>query len=280
MSNFATVVVEPRSLVREALKSLIAKSSYRVVCDAGAAAQISAASVSEEPKVVILGAPQSAESALSEAVAIRKLWPDSKIILLHERVSYADFQKLLASEINGCVPLFASSDTLVRTLNTIVTGKSRIMIAYHAKFPPPQPAELDKPQSDAAQDEAVPDGIRAMHTRSPVRGASTPSNLSNNDQGFSPAVREHPKLTEREVQILNGLVKGHANKVIARTSDMSEATVKVHIKSILRKIRVANRTQAAIWALENGSRARLETDLDEPVAIRSSRSGSASLIST
>ena len=51
------------------------------------------------------------------------------------------------------------------------------------------------------------------------------------------------------------MVKGHANKMIARTLDIAEATVKVHMKSILRKkrkIRLANRTQGAIWALENG----------------------------
>ena len=52
--------------------------------------------------------------------------------------------------------------------------------------------------------------------------------------------------------MLNGLVKGHPNKVIARTCNVTEATVKVHMKSILRKVRVDNRTQAAIWAMENG----------------------------
>ena len=67
-----------------------------------------------------------------------------------------------------------------------------------------------------------------------------------------PSLRNHPSLSEREAQILDGLVKGHANKVIARTCDITEATVKVHMKSILRKIRVDNRTQAAIWAMENG----------------------------
>ena len=61
-----------------------------------------------------------------------------------------------------------------------------------------------------------------------------------------------PTLSEREIQILDGLVKGYANKVIGRRCDISEATVKVHMKSILRKIRVGNRTQAAIWALEHG----------------------------
>jgi DNA-binding NarL/FixJ family response regulator len=65
-------------------------------------------------------------------------------------------------------------------------------------------------------------------------------------------LRIHPSLSEREVQILDGLVKGHANKVIGRTCDVSEATVKVHMGSILRKIGAGNRTQAAIWAREHG----------------------------
>jgi hypothetical protein len=47
-------------------------------------------------------------------------------------------------------------------------------------------------------------------------------------------------------------VKGHANKVIGRTCDVSEATVMVYMKSILRKIGAGNRTQAAIWAREHG----------------------------
>jgi two-component system nitrate/nitrite response regulator NarL len=41
---------------------------------------------------------------------------------------------------------------------------------------------------------------------------------------------------------------GEPNKVIARKLHVAEATVKVHIKAILRKIGVANRTQAAMWA--------------------------------
>ena len=67
-----------------------------------------------------------------------------------------------------------------------------------------------------------------------------------------PSPRNHHELSQREAQILDGLVKGHANKVIARTCDIVEATVKVHMKAIMRKIRVNNRTQAAIWAMENG----------------------------
>ncbi len=59
-------------------------------------------------------------------------------------------------------------------------------------------------------------------------------------------------LSEREQEALRCLVSGYANKVIARRMDISEATVKVHVKAILRKLAVQNRTQAAIWAVNNG----------------------------
>ena len=53
------------------------------------------------------------------------------------------------------------------------------------------------------------------------------------------------------------LIESDSNKCIARKIDITEATVKVHIKAILRKIRVQNRTQAAIWGINNRPLARL-----------------------
>jgi two-component system nitrate/nitrite response regulator NarL len=58
-------------------------------------------------------------------------------------------------------------------------------------------------------------------------------------------------LSSREAEILQCLMEGAPNKVIARKLEVAEATVKVHIKAILRKIRVANRTQAAMWAVNH-----------------------------
>ena len=55
-------------------------------------------------------------------------------------------------------------------------------------------------------------------------------------------------LTERETAILECLTEGASNKVIARKLDIAEATVKVHVKTILRKLQAKNRTQAAMWA--------------------------------
>lgn len=62
-----------------------------------------------------------------------------------------------------------------------------------------------------------------------------------------------PQLSPREQSILQCLIEGNSNKGIARKINIAEATVKVHVKAILRKIRVQNRTQAAIWGMNNGS---------------------------
>lgn len=59
-------------------------------------------------------------------------------------------------------------------------------------------------------------------------------------------------LSERELQILQCLANGDPNKVIANRLSITEATVKVHIKGVLKKIPASNRTQAAVWAIENG----------------------------
>lgn len=55
-------------------------------------------------------------------------------------------------------------------------------------------------------------------------------------------------LSTREWDVAHSLVSGSSNKLIARELHLSEATVKVHVKSILRKLQMANRTQVAIWA--------------------------------
>jgi two-component system nitrate/nitrite response regulator NarL len=60
-----------------------------------------------------------------------------------------------------------------------------------------------------------------------------------------------PQLSMREISILRRLVEGQANKVIARELAIAEATVKVHVKAVFRKIGVRNRTQAAMWASKN-----------------------------
>ncbi|MCC2981314.1 MULTISPECIES: LuxR C-terminal-related transcriptional regulator [unclassified Sphingomonas] len=77
------------------------------------------------------------------------------------------------------------------------------------------------------------------------------------ERSLQPAVGSYgsldgANLSSRELEILACLIQGDANKVISRRLQISDATVKVHIKAILRKLRVSNRTQAAIWAVSRG----------------------------
>lgn len=59
-----------------------------------------------------------------------------------------------------------------------------------------------------------------------------------------------PKLSRREEDVLKEVVQGDGNKLIARHLMITEATVKVHMKAILRKLQLTNRTQAAIWGAQ------------------------------
>jgi len=60
------------------------------------------------------------------------------------------------------------------------------------------------------------------------------------------------KLSRREMQVLEGLSKGKSNKEIARDLDLQEPTIKLHVKTLYRKIGAGNRTQAALIAKDEG----------------------------
>ncbi|MEM9045883.1 MAG: response regulator transcription factor [Pseudomonadota bacterium] len=65
----------------------------------------------------------------------------------------------------------------------------------------------------------------------------------------------HPlasRLSDREMQVLEGLCKGHSNKEIARDLDLQEVTIKLHVKTLSRKLEARNRTHAAMIAKEEG----------------------------
>ncbi|HFX0846850.1 TPA: two-component system response regulator NarL [Pseudomonas aeruginosa] len=59
------------------------------------------------------------------------------------------------------------------------------------------------------------------------------------------------ELTERERQILRQIAHGYSNKMIARKLDITEGTVKVHVKRVLHKLGMRSRVEAAVWAVEN-----------------------------
>lgn len=75
-------------------------------------------------------------------------------------------------------------------------------------------------------------------------------------------------LSDREIEILESIMAGMANKVIARQFGICEATVKVHVKAILRKLGVENRTQAATWGVKSGLGEPVQLNLREVMPAR------------
>lgn len=231
----ATVVIEARSLMRGALVSLMESHSYDVICSIGSTADIDHGVLKEaQPRLVMLGALPT-DRVADATSSIRRCWEEAKIIMLLENSSSTDWQKLLDSGLDGCIPMFASQRTLIDTLQLIVCERLRVLIVSDSTIPD-APIHLEEGEHDEAMQEKHP----------------LVASLASSLQGPVPAMPcARGGLSEREEQILKALVRGHSNKMIARTYSVSEATVKVHMKSILRKIRVANRTQAAIWAIKN-----------------------------
>lgn len=66
------------------------------------------------------------------------------------------------------------------------------------------------------------------------------------------AAPESVKLSPREKEIIVKLARGDSNKEIARELNLSESTVKIHVQGILRKLNLASRVQAAVYAVEHG----------------------------
>src|SRR6266852_3704398 len=90
-------------------------------------------------------------------------------------------------------------------------------------------------------------GLQIFPTSYPV---AKPSPHTPKETATSPKARN--ELSAREEQVLRLIAVGYSNKAIAHDLNISHETVKVHLRALLRKVNARNRTQAALWGVENG----------------------------
>lgn len=154
------------------------------------------------------------EEGLQTCQTLREKFPDQKIVLMTDEYSVENVTSAFSTgAIDGYIVKAMSCEPLAGALRLISLGEKVI------------PSQ-------------VVDSLSGAFSR------STTPNWQARCAGAN--------LSAREVEILRCLVDGDPNKVISRRLSITDATVKVHIKAILRKLRVKNRTQAAIWAVERG----------------------------
>ena len=154
---------------------------------------------------------------------LRSLFPDVKVVLVADSNESVDAQRVLALSPDACIFSLSSRDTLIKVLELTLMDQRVFVFA--------------KPAATTVKHDIE-------FSDSPQHAQSSASHECGNGHSLS----------TRESQVLTSLVQGKSNKLIARVCQISEATVKVHLKAILRKIQAQNRTQAAIWAIEHGFR--------------------------
>jgi DNA-binding NarL/FixJ family response regulator len=101
--------------------------------------------------------------------------------------------------------------------------------------------------------DALAGAIRSVHAghillQPEVAGALLSQEEANSGQGRAGSLTER----EREVEVLREIARGRSNKEIALDLVLSEKTVKTHVSNILMKLDLADRTQAALWAVRHG----------------------------
>lgn len=241
----SVVVISPSRLVREGLRQLLQSSGCIVQSDANDIDDLLANSDGQDqPDLVIcsLNLDERAQIELAAMKEIRAAFPKAKLVILSDVVSSAGVHQALGAGIDGVLSAELSNHVLQCSLELIVLGQTLF------------PAMLFYAHSGAttATDAEAKNLFEEAHGSLEPGAHVQPTPFSwNGKNGMAPNLPTGPQLSEWEGQILHELTLGSSNKMIAREFSISEATVKVHIRAVLRKIRVSNRTQAAIWALNN-----------------------------
>lgn len=141
------------------------------------------------------------------------------------------------------------------------------------------PAPVEHKQADVTREQALP-GLEQQAQAPPLGPEDGPYDqqvpLFDNAVGVQrhngpSGARHTPELTERQHAVLACLRQGDPNKVIGRKLGMTETTVKVHVREIMRKLGVSNRTQVAIAAARVCPNGAIELiSADSTLTVRSS----------
>jgi two-component system nitrate/nitrite response regulator NarL len=225
-NQFATLVVEPNVLIREGLVRVLDATQFRVVASASCVEDLGLASFPQRRSILLMlvGTGENPRAAVTQIELFRNRYPAGRIAVLADRWNLSEMVSVFRAGANACFAQFGTCDILIKSLELVMLGEMIL------------PATMLLPLIFDNNDTPI----------EPQHDANAPKFTRTNGD-------DTPRLSIREKCVLRYLVEGDSNKVIARRIEVTEATVKVHIKAILRKIRVQNRTQAAIWAINHGS---------------------------
>ncbi len=185
----------------------------------------------------------SDETTARDIDAIRQLWPNAHIALLCDD-DERSLQYALRHKCSGYFPTSMPLEIAVAALRLVLVGGLYFPQSFLATEPvaPVPSAVASSLAREPVRSEGPPNiesEIIAPAIVAPCNG--TPIVAPRSEPAGSP-----PSFTPREIEVIDALRRGRSNKVIADDLKLSENTVKVHVRHIMRKLRATNRTQAAL----------------------------------
>jgi len=208
------LIIDDHALFRVGLKGLLEQRNIEVVGAAAHGAEGIELAAQLKPDIILLDLRMPDMGGLEVLPILREKHPSTPVVMLTTSNEEKDLIKSLRSGAQGYLLKDMEPDELVGALRDIEKGKNVV-----------------------AQD--LTDALARM-----VQGETS---IEDNDGPFS-------TLTPREHEILCLLAEGQSNKLIARNLGISDGTVKLHVKAILRKLGIHSRVEAAVIAVEQGLR--------------------------
>lgn len=213
MADVTTYLVDPNGLSREGWCRLLEETRFNLLRDFSSVSELEEAiGADQEPQLVIIDVSALEDDVREQTRNLRSRLTKARIIYFGKHKAHDLVTAAFTCGIDGFLSRDISYEAMLQSLRLIMLGE-RIF---------PQGLIMD---------------VMANSART----------ISNERLSV-----EGTNLSRRETEILRYVAAGMANKVIAARLEVAEPTVKVHLKNILQKLRVGNRTEAAIWALSRG----------------------------
>jgi DNA-binding NarL/FixJ family response regulator len=224
------IIADEHALVRRGLRSMLAgEPDLEVIGEAANGREALELCRRFKPELVLMDVRMPEMDGLEATWAITREFPVTSVIMvtIHENSDYL-FEALKVGAA-GYVLKDATQEEMITAVRQVLVGESPLNPALAARL---------LRQLVGEHNEERP-------------GGGPPSE----DPKKSPEESQQPfaeALTGREIEVLGLLAQGHTNREIAQNLVLSSGTVKVHVQRIIRKLRVSDRTQAAVRAIELG----------------------------
>lgn len=218
------MIADDHQLVREGLTRVLGiEADIQVAASVSSGEDLLEAVRSDLPDVVLVDVRMPGMGGIATVREISTRWPHLGVVLLtmHDEDEYV--LQGISAGARAYLVKDCSHSELLQALRLVAQGGAYL-----------PPTKLGKLMEHFRRDTAAPQTGRPAPSPPAVGGRAN-----------------HP-LSRREMDVLGHVVRGLSNKQIARELCIDETTVKTHLHRIFEKMKVSDRTQAAILALNNG----------------------------